>query len=119
MQVDAARLDELARIPAVRWIEPFYERVLFNDVARGSDIMNAETPWTNLGLYGQGQIVAVADSGLDTGNLSTLHQDFLGSPTGCTGTDRVVATFALGRANDWSDSCNHTFTATWAATART
>ena len=34
----------------------------------------------NLGLYGQGQIVAVADTGLDTGNLGTLHQDFLGSP---------------------------------------
>ena len=89
----------------MRWIEPFYERVLFNDVARGNAIMGAETAWSSLGLYGQGQIVAVADTGLDTGSLGTLHQDFGGNPTGCSGTNRVVATYALGRNNNWSDSC--------------
>jgi hypothetical protein len=82
LQIDATRLKTLAEIPSVRWIEPFYERVLFNDVARSNGIMAAETAWANLGLYGQGQVVAVADTGLDTGNTSTLHQDFLGSPTG-------------------------------------
>ena len=105
MQIDASRLDELARIPAVRWIEPFYERVLFNDVARSSGITGAETAWSSLGLYGQGQIVAVADTGLDSGSLGTLHQDFGGSPTGCSGTSRIIATYALGRSNNWSDSC--------------
>ena len=105
LQVDAAQLAGLARIPAVRWIEPFHERVLFNDIARGNAIMGAETAWTDLGLYGQGQIVAVSDTGLDTGSLGTLHQDFLGSPTGCSGTGRIVATYALGRSNNWSDSC--------------
>jgi subtilisin family serine protease/subtilisin-like proprotein convertase family protein len=107
LQVDAAQLDALAAIPDVRWIEPFYERALLNDVARGDGIMGAETAWTDLGLYGQGQVVAVADTGLDTGNLGTLHQDFLGSPTGCTGTGRIVATYALGRTNNWSDSCRY------------
>lgn len=105
LQIEAAQLKSLAEIPAVRWIEPFYERVLFNDVARGNAIMGAETAWTDLGLYGQGQIVAVADTGLDTGSLTTLHQDFLGTPTGCTGTDRIIATYALGRTGNWSDSC--------------
>ena len=105
VQADAAQLEALAKIPGVRWIEPFYERVLFNDVARGNAIMGAETAWTTLGLYGQGQIVAVADTGLDTGSLGTLHQDFLGSPTGCSNTSRIVATYALGRVGDWSDSC--------------
>lgn len=106
MSIEAAQLHALAKIPAVRWIEPFYEQVLFNDVARSNAIMAAETVWADLGLYGAGQVVAVTDTGLDTGNLTTLHQDFLGAPTGCTGTNRVVATFALGRPpSNWSDSC--------------
>jgi subtilisin-like proprotein convertase family protein len=105
LAVDASQLNALARLPGVRWIEPFYERVLFNDVARSSTIMDAETVWSDLGLYGAGQIVAVSDTGLDTGSLGSLAQDFLGSPTGCTGTNRIVATYALGRTNDWSDSC--------------
>ena len=104
-EVDAAQLEALAKIPGVRWIEPYYERVLHNDIARSNPIMAAETAWTNLGLYGAGQIVAVADTGLDTGNLGTLHQDFLGNPTGCANTNRIVATYALGRAGNWSDSC--------------
>ncbi|MDX9955456.1 MAG: S8 family serine peptidase [Anaerolineae bacterium] len=105
MSIEAAQLHALAKIPAVRWIEPFYERVLFNDVARSDLIMDAESVWADLGLYGAGQVVAVTDTGLDTGNTTTLHQDFRGAPTGCTGTNRVVATFALGRTGDWSDSC--------------
>lgn len=58
-----------------------------------------------LGLTGKGQIVAVFDTGLDTGNLQTLHPDFK---------DRVVATFAYGRPSDreswkgdWSDPKGH------------
>ena len=104
VQIDAAHLKALAQIPAVRWIEPFYKRELTNDVARSDGIMAAEWVWNNLGLYGQGQIVAVADTGLDSGNLATLHQDFRGSPTGCSGTSRVVATFARGKPSDWSDT---------------
>lgn len=105
MTVEATQLHALAQVPAVRWIEPFYERVLFNDVARSNAIMAAETAWSDLGLYGAGQVVAVTDTGLDTGNTATLHQDFLGTPTGCSGTSRIISTFALGRSGDWSDSC--------------
>jgi subtilisin family serine protease len=104
VQIDAAHLKALAQIPAVRWIEPAYERVLTNDVARSDGIMAAESVWNNLSLYGQGQVVAVADTGLDSGNLATLHQDFSGSPTGCSGTTRIVATFARGKTGDWSDT---------------
>ena len=104
LQIDAAQLKALAGLPSVRWIEPFYERVLTNDIARGDGIMGAETAWRTLGLYGQGQIVAVADTGLDTGNLSTLHQDFRGNPTGCSETSRIVATVARGKPGDWSDT---------------
>jgi subtilisin family serine protease len=51
-----------------------------------------------LGLYGQGQIVAIADTGLDTGDAGTLSADFAG---------RLVEAFALGRPGDWSDPQGH------------
>ncbi len=51
-----------------------------------------------LGLYGSGQIVAVADTGLDTGNLGTIHPDVAG---------RILQAYALGRAGDWSDYVAH------------
>lgn len=68
-----------------------------NDVARHS-ILGIDQIWQQLSLYGQGQIVAVADTGLDTGRLETLSADFAG---------RVRQTFALGRTGDWSDPNGH------------
>ncbi len=68
-----------------------------NDVARHS-ILNVDPAWHELGLYGQGQIVAVADTGLDVGDLQALSADFGG---------RVRQTFALGRTGDWSDPNGH------------
>ena len=41
----------------------------------GTRVMNFEEAWGR-GLRGQGQIVAMADTGLDSGDLATLHQDF-------------------------------------------
>lgn len=54
---------------------------LFNNVAckliAGNVIPSNPSPEDNtLGLTGTGEIVAVADSGLDTGNINTLHPDF-------------------------------------------
>ena len=55
--------------------------------------------WTGVGLYGSGQIAAVADTGLDVGkNDSTLNADFRG---------RLLKTYALARTNDWSDKISH------------
>ena len=51
-----------------------------------------------LGLTGKGQIVAVCDSGLDTGNPNTLHRDVRG---------RVVKAFAYARPGEWSDLIGH------------
>ena len=53
---------------------------------------------STLGLTGKGQIVAVCDSGLDTGNLATLHPDVRG---------RVVKAFDYARPGDWSDLSGH------------
>ncbi len=50
--------------------------VVFNNIARQiiADRVLAALP-TGLGLTGQGEIVAVADTGLDTGDPATIHLD--------------------------------------------
>jgi uncharacterized repeat protein (TIGR01451 family) len=71
-----AQLEQVARLADVLWIEPYYLQRLHNDVG-GGDIMDGATAWGN-GYTGGGVTVAVADSGIDTGNASTIHQDFSG-----------------------------------------
>ena len=97
----AAALQDIAAIG------PWFEPKLFNDVATAA--MGVDTVWpasasrnasatTALNLTGKGQIVAVCDSGLDTGNLKTVHPDVRG---------RIVQAFACARENDWSDMNGH------------
>lgn len=86
----------IARRQGVSWIEPRLERKLCNDVARG--IMNVPPVWAGMGLFGTGEIVAVCDTGLDTGNLSTISADFAG---------RILETYDLGRKKKWDDPVSH------------
>jgi hypothetical protein len=95
--LDAERLPSLAARADVAWIEPYVPPKLFNNVAVQGPRMNVQTVWTNYGLTGRGQTIAVCDTGLDTGNLGTLHPDF---------TNRVKAAFALARSS-WSDPHGH------------
>ncbi len=44
----------------------------------GTQIMNFEMPWSK-GFFGEGEYVAMADTGLDSGNEIAIHQDFLGA----------------------------------------
>jgi hypothetical protein len=67
--------------------------------------MDVEDVWTRgiWGIRGEGQIVAIADTGLSTGNITTpnsLHWDFgqVGSPVSM----RVIKGYALGRST-WDD----------------
>ncbi|MGA1793265.1 MAG: S8 family serine peptidase [Thermoplasmatota archaeon] len=76
-----------------------------NDVA--ADIIDVLEVWNGLALNGTGQIVAVADTGLDSGTNSTLHQDFKG---------RVMRTYTYGRPGNWSDADIHVWdpsTSSW------
>lgn len=69
---------------------------LFNDRAAG--VVGASAVLQG-GLDGRGQVVAVADTGLDRGVLdSTLHPDFQG---------RVKSLIAIGRSGDASDPDGH------------
>ena len=97
VSLPAHRLTELVGLRGVAWVEPYLPMELHNDRARSiMQVNQAQSTLAGLGtnLYGAGQIVAVADTGLDTGNESTLSLDFRG---------RLVRAFALGRPGDWSD----------------
>ena len=58
------QIAQIAQLPDVLWIEAFHFFEIHNDKATG--IMNAATSWGQ-GYTGAGQIVTIADTGLDTG----------------------------------------------------
>jgi serine protease AprX len=73
-----AAVHALARSLYVTWIEPAPRFELFNNIARGGGGgLDAYAMW-NLGIFGEGQIAGIADTGLDNNNLETLHEDFRG-----------------------------------------
>ena len=93
---DSPLADELAALPEVASMEEYVPPRLLNDVARmllGIDRQSGPSPVSELPQTGQGQIVAVADTGLDD-----KHPDFQG---------RIVGIVPLGRSNDYSDPHGH------------
>ena len=72
------QIAQIAQLPDVLWIEAFHFFETHNDKATG--IINAATPWSQ-GYTGAGQIVTIADTGLDTGVDNPainddIHRDF-------------------------------------------
>src|SRR5574341_1703799 len=92
----AAVLLQLAELESVRWIEPVGDPRILNDYARA--IMQVDPVWQNHQLFGTGQIIAIADSGLDTGDMNTMSPDFAG---------RIVATHVLSPTGDLGDNFGH------------
>jgi len=75
--LDPVLVDQFAKMVEVKWIEPFELPVLDNNMS--APLIGVRDVWDNHGLDGEGQIVSVADSGLDTGvNDATMHDDFEG-----------------------------------------
>ncbi|MDZ4689307.1 MAG: S8 family serine peptidase [Planctomycetaceae bacterium] len=75
----AARTKQLKALSAVHGVRQISERTLdrpSNDVAAG--LMGTATVMSNpgLGLSGKGEVIGVCDTGLDTGDKSTIHADF-------------------------------------------
>jgi serine protease AprX len=69
----------LAQLPGLKRLEKLALRRLSNDVARniiGQRVVDSNPVSSR--LTGKGEIVAVADSGLDTGDADTVHADFRG-----------------------------------------
>lgn len=113
-------LDQVAMLDSVEWIQPApkFEVLAFKPldeigeaVATGpgdySDLVGTESGtqlmgfvnvWSR-GLTGRGQTVAMADTGLDSGDITTLHPDFLG---------RVPQGFVHGLfSRTWADPMGH------------
>ncbi|WP_404428488.1 S8 family serine peptidase [Sutcliffiella horikoshii] len=99
-EINFKGIDEIVEYAAnnnVLYISPKPEYKVMNDVARG--IVKADVAQSSYGLYGQGQTVAVADTGLDTGrNDSSMHEAFRG---------KITALYALGRSNNSNDPNGH------------
>jgi hypothetical protein len=76
VSVPPSRLTDLTIIPGVRWIEKAPEWKLANNKA--ADVMGVREVWDTYGLHGDGQTIAVCDTGLDKGSASpaSLHNDF-------------------------------------------
>lgn len=112
-QGNANRARSLALVPGCLWVERYVAPRITNNTARSSQnivtgrgasngpIMDVEDVWAR-GIRGEGQIASAADTGLSTGNLATLHQDFGQSGSG-TNPIRVLAAYGLGRAGNWND----------------
>lgn len=85
----------LSRAPAVSWIEPDLPFQVAN--AQGRKILNAERIWTRNNLFGDSQIVAVSDSGLDVQQGNTVaNADFAG---------RLVRAYAPSEMNPNIPAC--------------
>jgi hypothetical protein len=103
-RVPAGQLPQIARNPAVSWVEPYQPITLDNSEAR--QILNVDGVWQTSGLFGAGQIVAISDSGLSVqGNLSAdfgnrLKRAFAPSEMGVTNP-------ACNAKTNWSDLNGH------------
>jgi subtilisin family serine protease len=67
----------IAAINGVSWLEAAPQWELHNEIAVGAGIMNVTPMWTTHGYTGSGQIVAISDTHLDTGDPATYIEDFL------------------------------------------
>jgi subtilisin family serine protease len=92
-------LSEIANLSQqgeVQWIEEFVPVKMLNDFAAQTSHLNATTAQNEWFLTGKDQVVGHADTGLDTGDDSTVLPDFKG---------QVIAYFDL--ANGGSDAADY------------
>lgn len=92
------RLDALASLDGVQWVEEWVPPRMVNNVAVKDGLLGLTNLWAVHGLTGEGQIIGHADTGLDTGSLTNLHPDLA---------ERLLAVFDLGRSGNWSDPDGH------------
>ena len=101
--VPATKIIEIAKIDDVIYLEIKPVMKFRNNVAAGIiNIYGSGKPNAvrTFGLQGEGQIIGIADSGLDTGDTTTLHPDLKA---------QLLKAFAWGRKNsgNWSDLDGH------------
>ncbi|GFF81177.1 hypothetical protein IFM62136_10465 [Aspergillus lentulus] len=89
-------LDGLAAIDVVKGIQPVYPARLFNN--RATQILGTPVEVNGTEYEGEGQVVAVADTGFDKGSTTDTHPAFK---------NRVKQLYALGRAGKSDDPDGH------------
>lgn len=112
-------LEAVTKIEMVEWVQrqPTFETLAFNDdevrdqaeatagdygdldgYESGTKIMKFDSAWTR-GYTGRGQIVAMADTGLDSGDASAIHPDF---------SNKVTKGLVFGLfSKSWGDPMGH------------
>ncbi|MER6958478.1 S8 family serine peptidase [Streptomyces sp. NPDC000618] len=96
LTVSGDHLGALVGIDEVRQIDEVPQWVTYNSVAR--PIMNATVQLNGTAFLGQGQVVAVADTGFDKGSTADVHPAFTG---------RVAKLYPLGRPDRSDDPRGH------------
>jgi serine protease AprX len=72
------RLQNLSAIHGVRFIRQRAMKRTANDVAARIMGTRAALSTTDLDLSGEGEVIGICDTGIDTGDLNTIHPDFAG-----------------------------------------
>ncbi|MFI6107504.1 S8 family serine peptidase [Streptomyces sp. NPDC051310] len=96
VEVPEESLAALTAVDEVRQVEAVPERSLYNGVAR--PILHADVVVDGTPQQGEGQVVAVADTGFDLGSTTNVHSAFTG---------RVARLYALGRPTRADDPDGH------------
>ena len=100
--LDREKIQDAADIHGIKWVELLKPRQTSNENAAAiTDVRPVHTRAD--GLYGEGQIVAVCDSGLDRGSITEIHPDFLDG----YGNSRVLELFPWGDDSFSSDLSGH------------
>jgi hypothetical protein len=96
LNVQNQYLEGLAALDEVKVIRPVYPARLFNN--RATQILGAPVQASGIQYEGEGQVVAVADTGFDKGSTTDTHPAF---------SNRVRHLYALGRPGKSDDPDGH------------
>ena len=87
--IEADGVRALAEISGAKWLETYERPRLFNNVAVSNTLMNVDAVRPggerSLVLTGSGQVITTSDSGIDTGDLATMHADLAPNVLGFAG----------------------------------
>jgi serine protease AprX len=107
LNVNSEVLPEIARYKAVRYIHEAHPPRLMNNVAQPQDIVQGNVAWeiiqgnaifNGIEYKGEGQVIAIADTGFDRGDIRDVPPAFTG---------RVEKLYSLGRINNSDDPDSH------------
>ncbi|MBI4041428.1 MAG: S8 family serine peptidase [Deltaproteobacteria bacterium] len=120
LEISGAELLKVAALSQVEWMDLYREPVMhiekpaypvssnlllkkdfeqFQGYATGAKVLNAQGLYAR-GITGASEVITIADSGLDVGEIQELHADVQG---------RVVGAYAVGRPEigKWDDPLGH------------